>query len=145
MFQGGLRLPLGPPSVAGGRALNTNFSDMDWQLAREYRPSPQPRPRPLRKPWKLGRWSSLAAALAWLLPIMLLCAQVASHSRDGAFQEAPRHNADWLVARVGQPQRVVRYNSAYRIWCYPRGNYQVEVAINERNQICGVAYGRLPR
>lgn len=130
---------------------------MDWQLAREWRSRPESRlrrllrklpgskvyPRPAHKAWKLGRWSLLAAGIAWLFPVLLLCAQVALHSNDGYFQEAPHHSTDWLVARVGQPARVVRYNRAYRIWCYPRGSYQVEVAVNERNQVCGVGYGRL--
>lgn len=116
---------------------------MDWQLAREWRPPPRQRPGPARKAWKWGRWSLLAAGVAWLFPILLLCAQVATHSNDGYFQEAPRHSTDWLVARVGSPQHVLRYNAAYRIWCYPRGSYQIEVAVNQRNIVCGVGYGRL--
>jgi len=82
----------------------------------------------------------LAVSLAWLLPLVVLCWQAPGHCNDGYFQEATHHSTDWLVARVGQPQRVVRYNQAYRLWYYRRGSYQVKVAVNQRNQVCGVDY-----
>ncbi|MFN8607041.1 MAG: hypothetical protein U0931_05895 [Vulcanimicrobiota bacterium] len=115
---------------------------MEWVPAREWRPrevQPATRARPPRK-W--GRLSLAAASLAWLLPILVLSWQVTGNAADSAFQQAPRHSTAWLEARVGPPQRVLRFNDAYRIWCYTRGSYQVEVAVDRHNQVCGVSYGR---
>lgn len=108
---------------------------MEWQLARDYRPQ-----TPERRPLNLRRWSMLALSLGWLLPILVLCWQASGHCNDGYFQEAAHHSTSWLVDRVGEPDRVMRYNGAYRLWFYGRGSCQIKVAVNQRNQVCGVDY-----
>lgn len=115
---------------------------MDWVLAKHWRPQQERVPRPLRKPWRLARWSLTAVSLAWLLPILPLSWQVSRSAGDCAFQEAPGHSIAWLQSRVGPPQRVLRFNKDYRIWCYIRGDYQVEVAVDQRARVRGVSYGR---
>lgn len=116
---------------------------MDWVPANEWRPHRKRRPRSARKPWKWGRLSLAAAGLAWLLPILILSWQVSRAAGDAAFQEAPRHTTAWLEAQVGPPQRVLPYNRSYRIWCYTRGSYQVECAVDNRGIVRGVSYSRL--
>ncbi|MBS2036738.1 hypothetical protein JST97_17240 [bacterium] len=116
---------------------------MDWVLARQWRPRKTPALKKGRRPLRWGRWSLAAASLAWLLPMTLLCWQVSRSAGDSAFQEAPGHSASWLQQRVGPPQRVLRFNQNYRIWCYTRGSYQIEVAVDQHAQVRGVGYGRI--